>query len=185
MSDTKTDILNCAEQLMRTRGYNGFSYADVADAVGTTRANIHHHFRSKEDLGEALIVKTQSTMGQSLADQQDHPALSQLRHYIGIFEQSVDDNLVCLCGMLLAEDDGLPKQLRATNQGFVDWQLAWMTEVLTSGRTRGEIDFDGRPEDQANFIYSAIQGAHIVAKSRRDRDGFAAAMQQLLDQLND
>ena len=124
-----------------------------------------------------------SAMDQSIEVIQDRSSLTLLRHYIGFFEQSVDNNLVCLCGMLLAEDDGLPQQLRSTNQGFVDWQFAWLEGVLTKGKTVGEISFQGPAKDQASFIYSAIQGAHIVAKFQKDRAGFDRAMQRLISQF--
>jgi AcrR family transcriptional regulator len=44
-----------AEDLYVLRGYDGFSFGDIADAVGTTRANIHHHFGNKQRLMAELI----------------------------------------------------------------------------------------------------------------------------------
>ncbi len=53
--DTRSRLIAEAEFLVRTRGYAGFSYGDLATAIGISRASIHHHFPSKEDLGAALI----------------------------------------------------------------------------------------------------------------------------------
>ena len=39
------------------RGYEGFSFGDIAQAVGTTRANIHHHFGNKQRLMAELIER--------------------------------------------------------------------------------------------------------------------------------
>ena len=183
MQDTRTRILGLAEQLIRTRGYHGFSYADIAEAAGMTKANIHHHFGTKEELGKTLIFSTKDLMEESIANFQSRDSIDLLKHYISFFEQSIDGNLVCLCGMLLAEDEGLPAQLRGANQDFVDWQLNWLEKVLSSGRDASEIAFDGKPQEQANFIYSTIQGAHIVAKARKDRLSFSEAMQHLLSRL--
>ena len=44
-----------AEDLYVRRGYAGFSFGDVAAAVGTTRANIHHHFGNKQRLMAELV----------------------------------------------------------------------------------------------------------------------------------
>src|SRR5829696_2811940 len=52
---TASRILDEAERLAQTRGYNGFSYADVATVVGTTKAALHYHFPSKAELGRALV----------------------------------------------------------------------------------------------------------------------------------
>ena len=49
---TATRILDVAEGLVQARGFNGFSYADVASQeVGITKAALHYHFPGKADLG--------------------------------------------------------------------------------------------------------------------------------------
>ena len=48
-------IRTVAEDLYVLRGYGGFSFGDIADALGTTRANVHHHFGSKQRLMAELI----------------------------------------------------------------------------------------------------------------------------------
>ena len=54
-SSTSHRILDVAEYLMQTRGYNGFSYADVAGEIGITKASLHHHFSTKAALGAAVL----------------------------------------------------------------------------------------------------------------------------------
>jgi AcrR family transcriptional regulator len=44
-----------AVDLYVLRGYDGFSFADLAEATSTTRANIHHHFGNKRQLMAELI----------------------------------------------------------------------------------------------------------------------------------
>src|SRR5437762_11860937 len=53
--DTATQILDVAERLAQHRGFNGFSYADVAAELHLTTAALHYHFAGKAELGEALI----------------------------------------------------------------------------------------------------------------------------------
>ena len=48
-------IRTVAGDLYVLRGHDGFSFGDIADTIGTTRANIHHHFGSKGRLMEELI----------------------------------------------------------------------------------------------------------------------------------
>src|SRR5918993_590739 len=54
-TDTATRILDVAERLVQRRGFNGFSYADVASELGISKASLHYHFAGKAELGEALI----------------------------------------------------------------------------------------------------------------------------------
>ena len=53
--DTRTVILRQAEFLIRTRGYAAFSYADLAQTAGITKASVHYHFPTKEDLVTVLV----------------------------------------------------------------------------------------------------------------------------------
>src|SRR6185369_11436154 len=66
-SDTATRILDVAERLAQTRGFNGFSYADIATELGVTKAALHYHFAGKADLGEALITRYAVRFGRALA----------------------------------------------------------------------------------------------------------------------
>ena len=54
--DTATQILDVAERLAQVRGFNGFSYADVAGELKITKAALHYHFAGKAELGVALIA---------------------------------------------------------------------------------------------------------------------------------
>jgi AcrR family transcriptional regulator len=52
---TRERIKDVAGELYVLRGHEGFSFGDVADAIGTTRANIHHHFGNKQQLMSELL----------------------------------------------------------------------------------------------------------------------------------
>lgn len=56
-SPTRERIRAIAEELYVLRGHDGFSFGDIAAVIGTTRANIHHHFGSKRQLMAELIEK--------------------------------------------------------------------------------------------------------------------------------
>src|SRR5512132_4683705 len=66
-SDTAQRILDVAEQLVQVRGFNGFSYADVAAELGITKASLHYHYPGKAELGEALIARYAERFAESLA----------------------------------------------------------------------------------------------------------------------
>ena len=64
---TSARILDIAERLVQGRGFNGFSYADVAAELQLTKASLHYHFRGKAELGEALIGRYAERFGAALA----------------------------------------------------------------------------------------------------------------------
>jgi len=65
---TRDHILHAADQLFYERGFEHTSFADIADAVGISRGNFYHHFKSKDEILEAVIARrTERT--QSMLDQ--------------------------------------------------------------------------------------------------------------------
>src|ERR1700733_8531548 len=79
-----TAILNVAERLAQTRGYNGFSYADISAQLGVTKASLHYHFPTKAELGRALIERYRTLFGAALVaiDQQTNNPCEKLRQYV-------------------------------------------------------------------------------------------------------
>ena len=55
-TDTASEILDVAERLVQVRGFNGFSYADIAEALEVTKASLHYHFPTKGDLGKRDVI---------------------------------------------------------------------------------------------------------------------------------
>src|SRR5919201_866211 len=84
---TATRILDEAERLTQTRGFNGFSYADVAAVVGTTRAALHYHFPSKTDLGNALLARYAARFFVALdeIEASGAPEPQRLRRYVRLY----------------------------------------------------------------------------------------------------
>ncbi len=107
-------ILDVAVQLAQTRGFNGFSYADIAEKLVVTKASLHYHFPSKADLGRSLIERYRRAFADALAtiDRQAPDARERLRRYVGLYDTVLRDDRMCLCGMLAAEYATLPEAMQ-------------------------------------------------------------------------
>ena len=57
MSDntTRENIVEAADELFYRHGYEHTSFADIAEAVQISRGNFYHHFRSKDEILDAVI----------------------------------------------------------------------------------------------------------------------------------
>ena len=60
--ERKNEILDAAEELFVTKGYDGTSTGDILDKVGIARGTLYYHFRSKEDILDALIERISNSM---------------------------------------------------------------------------------------------------------------------------
>ena len=90
---------------------------------------------------------------------------------------------MCLCGMLAADFDSLPRSVRGEVRAFFDDNEAWLAGVLEAGRTQGEISFTGAAAAEAQVILSTLEGAMLVARSRRDVKVFDAVARRVLEGL--
>lgn len=164
MSETQKNILDAAQALLQRRGFNGFSYADVAQTVGIKTATIHYYFKSKEDLGLALVDDYIKTIAASLAAVDDSRAspLASLQAYAAVFRAALEDERHCLCGMLSAEALSLPPRLIGAFQPFFEMSITWLTGHLERGLDQGELRFKGLPETRARLFVALLEGAMLL-----------------------
>ena len=180
--DTATRILDSAESLVQVRGFNGFSYADVAGELSLTTASLHYHFPGKAELGRALIVRYAERFNAALAaiDESGGDAPAKLRAYARLYADVLRDERMCLCGMLAAEYQTLPASMRDAVIGFFDENETWVEGVLARGREEGTLAFEGSPREAARLIVSALEGAMLVARPYGGVDRFETAAERLL-----
>ena len=175
-------ILDIAERLAQTRGFNGFSYADIAEELAVTKASLHYHFPSKADLGQALIVRYQLVFGRALEtiDQQARSARDKLSRYVALYDSVMRQDRLCLCGMFAAEYATLPPAMQDELRRFFDANETWLTGVLEAGKQAGEFDFADPPRERARVFLGALEGAMLIARSYKDEGRFRSAAEHLL-----
>ena len=184
--DTATSILDVAERLVQQRGFNGFSYADVAGELGVTKAGLHYHFAGKAELGEALMTRYARRFAEALEaiDAREQSAPAKLRAYATLYGDVLNAERMCLCGMLAAEYSTLPRGMQQVVLRFFDDNERWLVGVLESGRRDGSLSFDQPAPDAARLIVSALEGAMLVSRPFADSARFDATAGALLKSLS-
>jgi TetR/AcrR family transcriptional repressor of nem operon len=184
-SSTASRVLDTAERLVQVRGFNGFSYADIAAELQITKASLHYHFASKADLGEALINRYSTRFFEALAeiDADGAAAPARLAAYAKLYADVLSEQKMCLCGMLAAEYPTLPLPMRVAVVGFFDHSEGWLEAVLEQGREEGSLAFTGPARDAARMIVSGLEGAMLVTRPYGDATRFQVAAASLLASL--
>jgi TetR/AcrR family transcriptional repressor of nem operon len=175
-------ILDMAEGLLQTRGYNGFSYADVAGELGITRAALHYHYPGKAELGEALIARYADRFSSALAelDAAAADAPTTLQGYVDLYAQVLSRQRMCLCGMLAAEYLTLPPAMQRGVTAFFEHSSSWLQAVLDRGRREGTLTFAGAVPDSAAMVMGGLEGAMLITRMSGDVEGFRASALRLL-----
>jgi TetR/AcrR family transcriptional repressor of nem operon len=179
---TAARILDVAEHLLQVRGFNGFSYADIAAELNITKAALHYHFVGKADLGEALIARYAGRFAEALTglDAGRGDASAKLAAYADLYLQVLRNRRMCLCGMLAAEYQTLPEPMQGAVIRFFDQNETWLEGVLEQGREDGSLQFAGSARDTARMVVGGLEGAMLVARPYGDIARFQAAADNLL-----
>ncbi|MGY8709975.1 TetR/AcrR family transcriptional regulator [Bradyrhizobium sp. 18BD] len=172
MAKTKTDmreaVLAAARATVQARGYTALSFRELAKEVGIKSASVHYHFPTKGDLGVALAQRYTEEgaayLEEVLATAPDPHACFD--RYVAVFRAALaNGNRMCLSGIMSAELDDLPEEVRREIDHFPRMNIAWITRVLaTANPSASEAELNER----AMAIYAAIAGAQLIARGRND-----------------
>jgi TetR/AcrR family transcriptional repressor of nem operon len=184
-ANTAERTLDVAERLVALRGFNGFSYADIADELGMTKASLHYHFRGKAELGEALIARYSARFAEALEsiDRDVTGARAKLDAYVSIYSGVLQGGRMCLCGMLAAEYETLPTPMGEAVVRFLQYNEEWLTNVLTEGQSDGSLSAVVTPADASQMILSGLEGGMLIARTYGGLARFQGSAGRLLDAL--
>ncbi|MBQ4833809.1 TetR/AcrR family transcriptional regulator [Pseudoalteromonas sp. MMG010] len=171
----KEALLKAAESKVRIGGYGNFSFRELANEVGIKSASVHYHFPTKADLGAALAHQYTNSFLAALGDPVAIKASGKnpIEVYSQLFRSAlITDNKMCLCGLLGAESDSLPEQVRTEVKRFFNQNLAWLCSAHAENG-------DKNPAQSAIATVSILEGAMMISKSLDDNSYFEQVTQTL------
>lgn len=184
---TQQKLIDSARYLIQTRGYNGFSYADVAEEVQVRKASIHHHFPTKADLALAVVEESRSGIVEQtrlLAAGTFDPT-QKLLFYTGYWEKCIADATApfCVAGMLAAELPSLPENLAEAVRAHFRDLSRWLETILTKGAQVGVFQLRGAASTEAEAFMSIVYGAMLTARAYGEPAKFAEVVRSGLERL--
>jgi TetR/AcrR family transcriptional repressor of nem operon len=185
-SDSTADkIMDVAERLIQTKGFNAFSYADIAEELVITKASLHYHFATKATLGLRLVERYTTNFERALRaiDDRDQDSVAKLRAYVELYESVLRKGRMCLCGMLAADFETLSNETHRRLHAFFDMNEAWVAAVLEAGRSAKRLQFRGSGLDEARHIVSGLEGAMLIARSYGDAARLSATASRIIASL--
>ena len=169
VNQTAQKILTVAQKFVQIRGFNGFSYRDLAQEIGIKTSSIHYHFPTKDDLALGLIAAYRQAFNLELQkiSSQETTARSQLEEYVKLFEMNLKaDNKFCLCGMLASEVNSLSDRVKRAIQGFFDDNESWLSQLIKNGQVDGSFKATISPQLMATQLLATLEGALLIARSQ-------------------
>ena len=188
VSSTADDILACARSLIVAGGYNGFSYADIADVVGIRKPSIHHHFASKVDLVRTLVsrYREEAQAGLAALERNIPDPRDQLENYVAYWEACITDATApfCVCALLASELPILPDDVALEVRAHFRALGSWLTSVLERGKRKGRLHLASSAKVEAEGFMATVHGAMLSARAYGDARMFGTITRPLLDRLS-
>ena len=178
--DRKEEILEVATELLQTRSFSSFSYADLSARLGISKASIHHHFPTKEAMACALVERFRESYRRLLVDldRQHEDPWQRLEMFLGGMCALADSgSKICPMGCLRVEHNVIGDSIRDELHRHHEFGHRWLVGLLEEGRTKGQMTFPGTPESQAKLINAAVQGALQNARAEGPDQFYAVAGQ--------
>lgn len=188
VSDTYERILDSAEHLMVSRGYNAFSYADISGELGVGKATIHHHFPTKADLAAMVLARYRKSNRrhiEGLFAAVSDP-VARLEAYVGYWEDCIarQDLPFCIGALLASELPSLPDAVVQQVRGHFADLSGWLGAVIEDGVVSGHLKAVRGPKAEAETLMATVHGAMLAARvAGSDPAVFSAIARPALDRL--
>jgi TetR/AcrR family transcriptional repressor of nem operon len=176
--DTRTSLLSHAEQFIRTRGFDAFSFGDLANATGIRKASVHYHFATKADLALALI----SSHADRLTKKLDHISQTyrsggeQLAAYIDLFQGDTQKGeAIGLCAAYATAFDSFEPDVHVAINAVNTLHLNWLETVFSNAKDDGSIKAVGPAPEAAQAAFAQVIGAQLIARAAGSDQAFDEA----------
>lgn len=167
---TREQIVGLADELIREKGYNAFSFYDISRSIGIKTASVHYHFPAKSDLGIAVIEQHSVILQKLVEKYKDKPAREQLDKFFSIYTRMSGENKVCLVGSLATDLNTLDEPIKDKLRIFTGMMISWVTDFLEQGREECTFHFEGKARTKALMLLTNMMAVVQLSRITGDKD---------------
>jgi TetR/AcrR family transcriptional repressor of nem operon len=173
-ADTRERILDASCQAIISKSFNGAGLNEILQNAGVPKGSFYHHFKSKEDLGIAVIEKSTAEHMERLKELLSDRSNSPLKRLRGLFAMGRERllelglNRECLVPKMALEIASLSEPIRAAIKCGIDQSRSMLARCIREAQAQREISEDHDPEALADFIQSSWEG--VMIRTQIDRD---------------
>lgn len=184
-TDTKTALLDCAQDLIQRVGVNAMSYKHLSDEIGIRKASIHYHFPKKEDLIVALLGRCREAYDAMYNEivASDNSAKHKLFMISELFEQSLRNGKICVIGMLSVEFESLSESACRATEAAIKSSSKIYEKIFIQAVSEGVFPSDVSTYDAAYGFFSFLLGAQVLSRCTNDPYGFQRTSEIYIEAL--
>lgn len=168
--NTKDKIIHIGDQLIRTNGYNAFSFSDISKELNIKNASIHYHFPTKALLVISIIQKHLLLLEKfKKAVAYDSP-IQKIIKFLLVYSAGRANGKTSILGALTSDYNTFESQVQTELKLLMENTLHWLTETLKEGKTTGAFLYEVEDRTKALLIITNILGAEQLSKITFNHD---------------
>lgn len=165
-NDTRSVILNIAQDMVQRQSISGVSFQELANRVGIKKGSVYYHFQSKDDLAVALLERATTEIKESFVLGKSKTPIERLNYFLNIYlYHIIPSEKLCPGGAFVGEWDKLSSPVKAQVNRLLDAQVKGVSEILTEGIQEGVFNDHARTiEELAHWVIACIQGGLVTSR---------------------
>jgi TetR/AcrR family transcriptional regulator, transcriptional repressor for nem operon len=170
---SKEKVLQVALELFFKKGYLATSVDDLIEQAGVSKSNFYYHFKSKEDLGVAVLEHRSADLELIVRKTLCNPDITpkdRLRKFLDFLVDAQDahyDKCGCPFGNLVAEMSEHSERFRCQLSQMFGGLTSSTAEVIAEGQRRGDFRRDVDSGDMATLVVQTVQGMMLLTKCHK------------------
>lgn len=177
-TDTRERLLSLAEQRVLAKGFSATSIDELIAEVGITKSGFFYHFRDKNELARALLMRYLEQdravleeifrRGDDLHDDPLHGFLVGLKLFAEMLANLPEHHPGCIAASYCYQDQLFDQEIRELNAaGMLAWRSRFGERLrLIAERYPPRHDVD--IEALADMISTLVEGGLILGRALRD-----------------
>lgn len=184
--DTRTQILDIAQDLIQRQSYSGISFQSLAKAIGIKKGSMYYHFESKEDLVVDVLERAAAELQDWFQAGEALAAGKRLERYFAVYEKRMEPGKkLCPAGAFVGEWDNLTPAIQTSINKVFDIQIRAVELILEAGIAEGEFSRqDESIESLATWIVSNLQGALLTSRALGSDEPFKRSLRIIKQSLS-
>ena len=183
---TKVKIIQAAFEEIHSHGFQATSMNEIIKRAGITKGALYHHFKSKTELGYAVIDQViRPMMKERWLDplsKNENPIDALIDCMAELIKNTPKQAVIkgCPVANLAHEMSGIDEGFRLKLSGVLKAWQAGLSQVFSEGIKKGYVKADVNTDNVACFLVASLEGAIGLAKNSKDENTFNRCGEQLI-----
>ena len=180
-NDTRTMIIDVAQDMLQRQSISGVSFQLLADRIGIKKGSMYYHFKSKDELAIAILERASIDLKTSFARGKHKTAVQQLDFFFMIYEKFIGPGQrMCPGGCFASEWEKISKPVKQAVRKVLNVQIDGIRDILVFGNKSDEfIDHGQEMQQVASWVISSLQGGILTSRVEENKMHFDFSVQAI------